>query len=106
MSRGVESFLNQSMSVAQLIEFLQDFPEDARVVLCSDYGDYGHTIQAANLTHVHEVRPRHFTSTGYSVSGFAIKDRVTEDLPGCRNGALCVVVEPCEDEEDDFEDDE
>jgi hypothetical protein len=63
------------MTVAQLIEALQDMPEDAVVVVGSDYGDICHTEQALVVRRVEELddATERLETSAYSHSGIAIE---------------------------------
>jgi hypothetical protein len=67
--------LDRGMTVAQLIEALQDMPEDAVVVFDSDYGDICHTEQALLVSRVEELdnETERLETSAYSHSGIAVK---------------------------------
>jgi hypothetical protein len=60
----------RTITVAKLIELLEDESPDARVIVGADYGDYHHTDQALPLRG--EVETVIVEASGYSASGFAI----------------------------------
>lgn len=77
-----------TMTVRELIEELESQDPDARVVFQYDYGDYGHT-QAIGEIGLVEVRP--VEPSGYSRSGWAIKeddDEPEEDRECTRCGDI------------------
>ena len=55
----IDRALARGMTVAQLIEALQDMPDDAVVVFGSDYGDICHTEQALIVGRRRRDRSRH-----------------------------------------------
>ena len=67
--------LDCGMTVAQLIEALEDMPDDAVVVFGSDYGDICHTEQALVVGRVDEIDPgtERIETSAYSHSGIAIE---------------------------------
>ena len=71
----IDRALAGGMTVAQLIEALQDMPEDAVVVFGSDYGDICHTEQALVVTKVEELddATERLEASAYSHSGIAIE---------------------------------
>ena len=77
----IDRALAGGMTVAQLIEALQNMPEDAVVVFGSDYGDICHTEQALVVTQVDEIDPctERLESSAYSHSGIAIERRDDDD---------------------------
>ena len=70
--------LAQGMTVAQLIEALEDMPEDAVVVFGSDYGDICHTEQALIVGQIDEIDPctERLETSADSHSGIAIESIV------------------------------
>jgi hypothetical protein len=66
------------MTVAELVEALQDRPEDAIVVFGSDYGDICHTEQALVVRRVEELddETERLEASAYSNSGIAIESIV------------------------------
>jgi hypothetical protein len=73
-----------TMTVGDLRDLLEDFPDDARVIFTTDYGDYHHTKQALGIRSAesgHRVE-----RSAYSNSGFALvgddPDDDAEDDPG------------------------
>lgn len=63
------------ITVADLIERLQEMPQDAVILFASDYGDRGHTTQVVPVTEVNEMTDEQcITKTAYSDSGMAITD--------------------------------
>jgi hypothetical protein len=71
----IDRVLARRMTVGQLIEALQDMPEDAVVVFASDYGDICHTEQALIVRKIDEVDPstERLEASAYSHSGIAIE---------------------------------
>jgi hypothetical protein len=71
----IDRALARGMTVAQLIEALQDMPEDAVVLFGSDYGDICHTEQALVVRGVEEldVETERLETSAYSHSGIAIE---------------------------------
>ena len=81
MSRNqheIDRTLAGGMAVAQLIEALEDMPEDAVVVFGSDYGDICHTEQALVVGRIDEIDPctERLETSAYSRSGIAIESIV------------------------------
>ena len=68
MNREVAHVLEQTMTVRNLIEALQGYDQDARVLLTCDYGDYHHTEQALPITEVEEFDTSSLAESGYSQS--------------------------------------
>ncbi len=60
----------KSITVAELIEILQDQDPEARVMFACDYGDHHHTKQV--LTIDGELEPLLIEESGYSQSGWAV----------------------------------
>lgn len=74
-AKQMERFLTRNKTVAQLIEELQNLPQDAIVVFQSDYGDYTHTQQALPIKDVDLIPASAlYPNDGYSRSGVAIRD--------------------------------
>ena len=71
----IDRALAGGLTVAQLIEALEDMPEDAVVVFGSDYGDICHTEQALVVTKVEELddATERLEASAYSHSGIAIE---------------------------------
>jgi hypothetical protein len=71
----IDRALAGGLTVAQLIEALEDMPEDAIVVFGSDYGDICHTEQALLVSRVEEldVETERLETSAYSHSGIAIE---------------------------------
>jgi hypothetical protein len=63
------------MTVGDLIDALQDMPEDAVVVFGTDYGDICHTEQALVVRRVDEIdsSTERIETSAYSHSGIAIE---------------------------------
>jgi hypothetical protein len=76
----VDRALARGMTVAELIEALEDMPEDAVVVFGSDYGDICHTEQALVVRKVDELddETERLEASAYSNSGIAIEPIVDE----------------------------
>src|SRR5262245_44806234 len=72
--------LRNGMSVADLIEMLQDCDPAAKVVFQSDYKDYTHTQQLIRIDEVEAFNPDQYRiyETAYSESGLAV-DAIEED---------------------------
>jgi hypothetical protein len=75
----IDRALAQGMAVAQLIEALEDMPEDAVVVFGSDYGDICHTEEALIVAQIDEIDPstERLETSADSHSGIAI-DSIVE----------------------------
>lgn len=95
--------LRRAMTVASLIEALQEMPEDAVVVFSCDYGDYHHTMQALPVTEIEVLQDSEvMVESAYSQSGLAIEtvDSDDDDEDDCgvhesvaaRNGQPSFVV--------------
>lgn len=75
--------LKNAMTVADLIEALQNCDPDAVVVFGCDYGDHCHTEQALPVSTVDELDSSEvLTDSGYSNSGVAIHSLDDEDTVG------------------------
>jgi hypothetical protein len=74
--REVRQLLDQALSVEELIDILQQFDGDAKVVFGSDYGDITHTMQATAVTSCEELGSLSSTlvESAYSNSGVAIEE--------------------------------
>jgi hypothetical protein len=71
---SVENNLCRGLTVAQLIEELQEMEPDAVVLFTCDYGDHCHTRQALPIESVEASEQRRLSKSGYSHSGIAFKD--------------------------------
>ncbi|HEX4055483.1 MAG TPA: hypothetical protein VHX86_14560 [Tepidisphaeraceae bacterium] len=80
----IDRVLARGMTVAQLIETLQDMPQEAVVVFGSDYGDICHTEQALIVREVVEVDPttERLETSAYSHSGIAIESLDADEDEG------------------------
>ncbi len=67
----------RTITVAELIELLEDQPKDARVILGADYGDRCHTEQALPLRG--ECEQVTISKSAYSSSGYAIAEPDEDD---------------------------
>lgn len=67
----------RTITVAELIECLQNEDPDARVIFAADYGDYHHTEQALPLRG--EIDTVTIEKSAYSNSGFAIAECDEDD---------------------------
>ena len=76
----------KTITVADLIDLLQDQDPDARVIVTCDYGDHSHTEQALAVRTADETDEHALVKTAYSSSGYAI-DQEQED-----GGASVVVL--------------
>ena len=72
--REIEETLCTGMTVADLIERLQDCDPDATVLFVCDYGDYHHTTQALLVEDIEERTARSLVDSAYSRSGLALVD--------------------------------
>ena len=95
----IDRTLAGGMTVAQLIEALEDMPEDAVVVFGSDYGDICHTEQALIVGQVDEIDPctERLETSAYSHSGIAIESIVDaaecdDDVPAAEETARVVIL--------------
>lgn len=74
--------LNRGMTVADLIEVLQDCDPEARVMFACDYGDISHTQQvlpvdeAADLS---DLEGSYLADSGYSRSGVSLETELDDD---------------------------
>ena len=75
----VERALAHGLTVAELIEALQDMPEDAIVVFGSDYGDICHTEQALVVSRSKNStrRPNAWMSRPIAIRGSPSKSATT-----------------------------
>ena len=69
-----KEILSRGMTVAELIEALQNESPTARVVLASEYGDFSRTVQALVIDSVDAVDYGDLALTAYSQSGLCISD--------------------------------
>lgn len=77
MNRNHRNF--KTLTVAELIERLEDMDPEARVVFTCDYGDYHHTAQALPIVDDIEQSGK-IEESAYSHSGFAlVEDDGSED---------------------------
>ncbi|AUR97303.1 hypothetical protein NVP1238A_54 [Vibrio phage 1.238.A._10N.261.52.F10] len=61
----------ETLTVSELINALEQFPDDMPVVAVSDYGDRSHTMQAIAIS---EVETSQVGQSGYSDSGYRVSD--------------------------------
>ena len=73
---SVERILGNGMTASDLIERLQDMPEDAIVFFTVDYGDHCHTMQALPIDSVDEHDASELKESAYSHSGVEFIDGV------------------------------
>lgn len=81
----------KTLTVAQLIDLLQDQDPGARVIFSANYGDYSRTMQALPLKgSVDEVT---IEKSAYSNSDFAVVEYEDEDCkdPNDRHGSFLVI---------------
>lgn len=69
------------MTVADLIETLRQFNQEAIVAFTSDYGDRSHTQQVHGVGSVEPVGEEQLYETPYSDSGVAVREFSYEDEP-------------------------
>lgn len=83
-AKKVERILNRGLTVADLIEALQQQDPEARVVFACDYGDHCHTEQALPVSECDQLYDdSHFLDdSAYSQSGIAIREFDTDDETG------------------------
>lgn len=67
----------KSLTVRELIDELEMMPDDAVVVLTSDYGDHCHTEQALRIDSVEELTI--LKRGAYSASGWVVNDEEPEE---------------------------
>lgn len=67
------------LTVKELIEHLEELPQDARVFFACDYGDYGHTQQALPVDSVEELTENELEESGYSNSGVALRNSDSDE---------------------------
>lgn len=89
----------KTLTVAELIDLLQDQDPDARVIFSTDYGDYSRTEQALPLKG--DIDEVFVEKSAYSNSGFAVvtdpelgeSNESTEEfmMPADRNGKFLVI---------------
>ena len=75
-SRKITRLLENTMTVAELIEELGNYSPEAKVLLTADYGDRTHTVQALAITSVEDLDGSGETlaTTGYSSSGVEVAE--------------------------------
>lgn len=69
-------FIDNTLTVSQLIEELQNYPSDMPVVLQHNYGDRIETQEALFIT---EPSTAYLAETGYSDSGWKVVDDSNDD---------------------------
>jgi len=80
MNREVEHALERTHTVRSLIEALEGFDPDARVLLVSDYGDYHHTQQALPIDEIIDCSSNVLHESAYSYSSVAVSSDDPEDV--------------------------
>lgn len=82
----------RTITVAELIEALQEQDPDAMVLFSTDYGDYHHTPQALPLRG--EIEQATIEKSAYSNSGFAISatESDDEDFDGADDNTTYLVI--------------
>lgn len=70
----IEHALEQAHTVKNLIDKLQQFDPDARVLFVCDYGDRHHTQQALPVAEIDEYDSDLLVESGYSHSGVAFTE--------------------------------
>jgi hypothetical protein len=95
----IDEALARGMTVARLIEALQDMPEDAVVVFGSDYGDICHTEQALVVSQVEELddATERLEASAYSHSGIAVEPIVDgaesdDECPAAEESTRIVIL--------------
>jgi len=82
MATKIERLMENTLTVAELIELLEDYDRDAKVVLVADYGDRSHTQQAIaikGITSNMEDTELVLTETAYSKSGVEVAEYDCDD---------------------------
>ncbi len=77
--------LSNALTVEELIDELQNYPKDAKVVFACDYGDYCHTQQALPIETCDEIdlSNERIEESGYSRSGLALENlNAEQEEPG------------------------
>lgn len=72
--REVENKIDEAMTVAELIEHLQELDQEAHVLFTCNYGDFHRTEQALPVSDVNPVATSQITDSAYSRSGLALVD--------------------------------
>lgn len=80
----------KTLTVAELIEILEECRQDAPVVFASDYGDHSHTEQALPIKG--EVEQTMIQPSAYSDSGWAIATDDTEDEDEVESERVVIVI--------------
>jgi hypothetical protein len=82
----------KTITAAELIELLQDYAPDTKVIFSTDYGDHSHTQQALGLRG--ESEEVTITKSAYSNSGFAIAEPDEDDVDemGEQNADMYLVI--------------
>lgn len=66
--------LENALTVRELIECLENLPDNAVVLFTCDYGDHCHTEQALPVSHVDQLsEPDTIVESGYSHSGLKVR---------------------------------
>lgn len=79
MKTNIIRQLGNAFTVAQLIEELQQYPEEALVVFATDYGDHCHTKQALLVGNVEHTTSSCIYDSAYSNSGLAIREETDRE---------------------------
>jgi len=81
----IENKLDDAMTVGDLINHLNEFDPDAKVVFAIDYGDHSHTQQAIPVSYCECLDALEvLAETAYSTSGICINESDDYDK-GIRN---------------------
>jgi hypothetical protein len=97
-NRKIREKINNAMTVGELMQQLEGYDKDALVVFATDYGDYGHTIQALPVKESEEMHSNDlYISEGYSRSGVAVRpddgEREPEEWEDEVNGFDVVILQ-------------
>ena len=92
-TKETSRYLSDAMTVADLIERLQELDPHAIPLFVCDYGDYCHTQQAFPICHVDPMYDDSdcLRESAYSHSGLAI-DPIDDDTPDADGDSLSVVL--------------
>lgn len=74
--REVRQLLDQALTCRELIDILEQYESDVKIVFASDFGDIGHTLQALPIRvieHLNHDLGSSLVASAYSNSGVAIE---------------------------------
>lgn len=92
ITQNLERKLKYALTVEELIQTLQDLPQDAKVLFACDYGDHHHTQQALPVKEVEILESdKILKESAYSQSGLAVEDADAEDHEDVENPTVVIL---------------